>query len=138
MPAPTKRPPQEHEEPRGKEADKRIPPDADVLFVESIRTGTVHVAVRLLPHHREPGRAANEPVASGGAAFITRALAPTVVRCGKRTWPHDPEARRHRFTDCFDDDQLCHGCYRTIHPGDQERLFEHAQSADPSNDGAAP
>jgi hypothetical protein len=100
-----------------------IPGDADLMFIEAVATGTVHIAVRYDPHH-----VANDEVigtVSGGAAFIDLLLAPTVTRCGKRTFPQFQEA--HLKTSRFSDEQLCAACYRTLTAEDQERAFEHDQ-----------
>lgn len=100
-----------------------IPSDAELRFIETITTGTVHIAVRYSPHHlgRQPSIA---PVISGGSAFVAMATQPTVTRCGRRTFPQFED--RHLGTDRFADDQLCGACYRTLAPEDQERAFDHA------------
>jgi hypothetical protein len=108
---------------------ERIPCDAEFLFVETVRTGTVHIAVKYMPWH-DLGEQVGDTV-SGGASFIALALAPTITRCGKRTHPGNPSpAAPWRGTDCFSDDQLCAACYRTLHPDDHERAFEHKQPRD--------
>lgn len=105
---------------------KPIPSDAELLFVETAATGTVHIAVRYSVHHLEDqGVTAS---VSGGAAFIDMAITPTVTRCGKRTFPqfeHD-----HVKTGRFRDEQLCAACYRTLAPADQARAFEHPRPDD--------
>jgi hypothetical protein len=105
---------------------KPIPSDAELLFVESLTSGTVHIAVRYSVHHLDES-AVTETV-DGGGAFIALAVSPTVTRCGKRTFPQFE--RDHEKTARFRDEQLCRACYRTLAPEDQERAFEHAQSAD--------
>ena len=101
---------------------KPIPIDAEVRFIETVATGTVHIAVRYSAHGcvRSPSSA---PVISGGAAFVAIAVQPTVTRCGRRTFPQFE--RDHVNTTCFKDERLCRGCYRTLVPSDQERAFEH-------------
>lgn len=106
---------------------KPIPCDAELLFVESLATGTVHIAVRYSVHDIDESPAAGE-VINGGAAFVALAVSPTVTRCGKRTFPQFE--RDHEKTARFRDEQLCRACYRTLAPEDQERAFEHAQSDD--------
>lgn len=103
--------------------DRRIPPDAELMFIETVSTGTVHLAVRYQPHH-SIGNEAGE-VLTGGAALIAMATKPTVTRCGKRTFPQFEQA--HEKTTRFADDRLCGACYRTLEPEDQERAFEHEQ-----------
>lgn len=112
---------------RGKQP---IPNDAELMFIETVATGTVHIAVRYSPHDlgRQPSVG---PVISGGAAFMALAISPTVTRCGKRTFPQFE--RDHLKTDRFADEQLCRACYRTLAEADQERAFEHGQpEGDPS------
>lgn len=105
---------------------KPIPSDADLLFVEAVSTGTVHIAVRYEAHHLAQDEVTE--VVSGGAAFIALSITPTVTRCGKRTFPQFE--RDHVKTGQFRDEQLCAACYRTLAPEDQERAFEHAQPGD--------
>ena len=111
-----------------------IPADAELRFIETVATGTVHITVRYSPHHlgRQPEI---EPPVQGGAAFVAMAHAPTVTRCGRRVFPQFED--RHLGTDRFRDDQLCTACYRTLAPADQERAFEHAQSGDEDDEEAA-
>ncbi|MBI0300460.1 hypothetical protein JBE04_39900 [Streptomyces sp. PRKS01-29] len=104
---------------RGKQP---IPADADVLFVETLSTGTVHIAVRTAVHHRS---GPSKTVASGGTALVALATTPTVTRCGKRTFPQFET--QHEYTVRFADDQLCTACYRTLTTADQERAFGHEQ-----------
>jgi hypothetical protein len=108
---------------------KPIPFDADLLFVESLATGTVHVAVRYEAHHLAEDEVTE--VVSGGAAFVALSISPTVTRCGKRTFPQFE--RDHVRTTRFADERLCAACYRTLVPEDQERAFEH----DTPNDAGA-
>jgi hypothetical protein len=103
-----------------------IPFDADLMFIETITTGTVHIAVRYEPHHVTNDRVI-ETIAGGGA-FVAMALEPTVTRCGKRTFPQFE--RDHEKTRRFRDEQLCAACYRTLADVDQERAFEHGQPDD--------
>jgi hypothetical protein len=98
-----------------------IPCDADLMFIETAATGTVHIAVQYRAYHF-----ADEPVietVSGGSALVAMAMTPTVTRCGKRTFPQFE--RDHVKTNRFRDEQLCRACYRTLTPADQERAFEH-------------
>lgn len=99
---------------------ERIPGDAQLLFIQAARTGTVHLYVRLGAHHLA-GRLSGQSQ-SIAAMFST----PTVTRCGERTFPHGIGAR-HEFVSSFSDDRLCAACYRTLHPDDQERAFDHEQ-----------
>lgn len=109
---------------------KPIPCDADLMFIETASTGTVHIAVQYRPWHLT-----DDPVietVEGGGALVALAISPTVTRCGKRTFPQFE--RDHVKTGQFRDEQLCAACYRTLAPEDQERAFEHAQ---PDDEGAA-
>lgn len=105
---------------------KPIPSDADLLFVESVASGTVHIAVRYQVHHLDED-AVIETV-DGGGALVAMAVSPTVTRCGKRTFPQFE--RDYVKTARFSDDQLCRACYRTLTSEDQERAFEHGQPGD--------
>lgn len=100
---------------------KPIPSDAELLFVESLASGAVHIAVRYEAHHLLEGEVTE--VVEGGAALVAMAITPTVTRCGKRTFPQFE--RDHVKTARFRDEQLCRACYRTLTPADQERAFEH-------------
>lgn len=108
---------------------QRLPEHAELYFVETIATGTVHIEARVpvWARHDEP----TETYRMGdGTGRALQALlgTPTVVRCGQRTFPGSPASdARHKFTDCFDDEQLCGACYRTLHPDEQARAFEHRQ-----------
>lgn len=104
-----------------------IPSDADLRFIETVATGTIHIAVRYGVHHldRQPETA---PALSGGAAFVAMAIQPTITRCGRRLFPQFED--QHIGTDRFRDNQLCAACYRTLTPADQERAFEHARPDD--------
>jgi hypothetical protein len=106
-----------------------IPGDADLRFIETVATGTVHIAVKYSPHHlgRQPEIA---PDVLGGSAFVAMAVSPTVTRCGRRVFPQFED--KHVGTNRFHDDQLCAACYRTLTPADQERAFEHET---PDTDG---
>jgi hypothetical protein len=112
---------------------KPIPFDADLLFVESLATGTVHIAVRYEAHHLAEDEVTE--VVKGGAAFVALSISPTVTRCGKRTFPQFE--RDHVKTGRFRDEQLCAACYRTLTPQDQERAFEHAQPGDEDDEEEA-
>lgn len=107
---------------------KKITGTAELLFVEALSAGTVHITVRYrpsdLPRSEEPTR-----VVSGGAAWVEMAMTVTWTRCGEATRPQVPDGR-HGMTDRFHDDQLCKACYRTLHPEDQPRAFEHRQPED--------
>lgn len=110
---------------------KPIPPGADVLFIEALRTGTVHLAV--LPPDDYPDEGAVEfiPMDGSGRALAALLGTPTVTRCGLPTFPHNPSRdARHGLTYRFRDEQLCAACYRTLAPEDQERAFEHGQPGD--------
>ncbi|WP_328920677.1 hypothetical protein OG911_28150 [Streptomyces sp. NBC_00208] len=112
---------------RGKQP---IPNDAELMFIKTVATGTVHIAVRYSPYDlaRQPSVG---PVISGGAAFVALSVSPTVTRCGKRTYPQS--GRDHLKTGRFADEQLCRACYRTLTEVDQERAFEHDRpEGDPS------
>lgn len=110
-----------------------IPPDADLMFIETAATGTVHIAVRYRPYHLD-GDPVIETVV-GGAALIDLAMSPTVTRCGKRTFPQFE--RDHVKTSRFRDEQLCRACHRTLAPADQERAFEHETPDDADEEGDA-
>jgi len=111
-----------------------IPSDADLRFIETVATGTVHIAVRYSPHHlgRQPSIA---PVVSGGSAFVAMSIQPTITRCGRRVFPQFED--RHLGTDRFHDEQLCTACYRTLAPADQERAFEHRTPGDEDDEEEA-
>ncbi|MFJ3084676.1 hypothetical protein ACIPJG_33670 [Streptomyces halstedii] len=98
-----------------------LPCDAELLFVEAVSTGTVHIAVRYRAYHLADDDVTE--VIKGGSSFVALAISPTTTRCGKRTFPQFE--RDHIKTARFNDDQLCRACYRTLHPDDQERAFEH-------------
>jgi len=103
---------------------KRLPEHAELRFIETAATGSVHFEVWL------PRWALPEPTESispdgSGAMFKALLTAPTIVQCGIRTFP-GPGAR-HQYTECFYDGQLCARCYKTLHPDDQARAFEHEQ-----------
>jgi hypothetical protein len=112
---------------------ERIPFDADLMFIETVATGTVHIAVRYEPHHVTDYQV-TETIAGGGA-FVAMAMEPTVTRCGKRTFPQFE--RDHEKTNRFRDDQLCRACHRTLHPDDQERAFDHEQPGSEDDDEPA-
>lgn len=110
-----------------------IPFDADLLFVETVSTGTVHIAVRYQAHHLTDDPSIE--TVKGGGALVALALSPTVTRCGQRTFPQ--AERDHVKTSRFHDEQLCRACYRTLVPADQERAFEHATPDDTEDDDPA-
>lgn len=110
-----------------------IPSDADLMFIESTATGTVHIAVQYRPWHLS-----KDPVLAtvkGGGALVAMAIAPTATRCGRRTFPQFE--RDHVKTGRFRDEQLCRGCYRTLAPADQERAFEHETPDDAGDEEEA-
>jgi hypothetical protein len=98
-----------------------IPCDADLMFIETVSTGTVHIAVQYRAHHLDDDSVTE--VIEGGSALVAMAISPTVTRCGQRTFPQFE--RDHVKTNRFRDEQLCRACYRTLAPADQERAFEH-------------
>lgn len=109
---------------------KSIPHGSDVLFVKALRTGTVHLVV-LPPDGGDDEAVVSIPMDGSGRALAGLLGTPTVTRCGLNTFPHNPSRdARHGMTYRFRDEQLCAACYRTLAPEDQERAFEHAQSAD--------
>jgi hypothetical protein len=105
---------------------KPIPSDAELMFIETVSTGTVHIGVRYRAYHLAEDQVTE--TVSGGAAFVALAVTPTVTRCGKRTFPQFE--RDDVKTTRFSDDQLCRACYRTLTVEDQERAFEHDQPDD--------
>lgn len=117
---------------------KPIPRGADVLFVETRQTGTVHLVV--LPSDDYPDEDAVEfiPMDGSGRALAALLGTPTVTRCGLKTFPHSPSrGARHGMTYRFRDEQLCAACYRTLAPEDQARVFEHAQPDDETDEEEA-
>lgn len=102
---------------------KRLPELAELYFIETTGTGTVHIEVRVPRWMQEP----TETVSPDGSGGMIEALlsTPTIVQCGVRTFP-DPGAR-HQRTDRFFDGQLCGRCYKTLHEDDQPLAFEHEQ-----------
>lgn len=112
-----------------------IPSDADLRFIKTVATGTVHIAVRYSPHHlgRQPSVA---PVISGGSAFVAMAVQPAVTRCGRRVFPQFED--KHVGTNRFRDEQLCAACYRTLTAADQERAFEHETPDDEEDEETEP
>lgn len=112
----------------------RLPEFGELRFVETASTGTVHLSVRV-PVWTEP-EGESVPLADGtGRALKALLETPTVVRCGLRTFPSSPSHNAaHQFTDCFDDERLCGGCYRTLHEDDQALAFEHRQPGEPSRE----
>lgn len=107
---------------------EQIPSDADLVFIEALSTGTVHIAVRYRAYHLDSDRVIE--TVDGGGAFVALAISPTITRCGKRTFPQFE--RDHEKTTRFRDEQLCRACHRTLHPDDHERAFEHDVPEDAS------
>lgn len=113
-----------------------IPSGADVLFVKTIRTGTVHLVVLPPDDGRdiEPDKCI--PMDGSGRALAALLGTPTVTRCGLGTFPHNPSRdARHALTYRFRDEQLCVACYRTLTPADQPLAFEHG-TPDDASDGS--
>jgi hypothetical protein len=100
---------------------EQIPSDADLMFIETVGTGTVHIAVQYRPWHTSKDSVIE--IVEGGDPLVALAISPTVTRCGKRTFPQFE--RDHVKTKRCRDEQLCRACYRTLAPADQERAFEH-------------
>ncbi|WP_369167840.1 hypothetical protein AB5J49_08170 [Streptomyces sp. R28] len=107
----------------------QIPCDADLMFIETVSTGTVHYRA----YHLDDD--AVTEVVEGGGALVALAISPTVTRCGKRTFPQFE--RDHVKTNRFRDEQLCRACYRTLTPADQERAFEHETPDDEDDEAEA-
>jgi hypothetical protein len=110
---------------------ERLPAGADIRFIRTIGTGTVHLLV--LPPDPGPTVEPDEaiPMDGSGQALAGLLGTPTITRCGQHTFPYAPNAdARHGFTWRFIDDQLCAACYRTLHPDDQGRAFDHPQPDD--------
>ncbi|WP_282204505.1 hypothetical protein [Kitasatospora fiedleri] len=63
-------------------------------------------------------------IAAGLAAWAAGAR-PVIVRCGRPTYP--VITPRWEPVGEFADDDLCRACYRTLHPDDQHRAFDHPQ-----------
>lgn len=104
---------------------KPLPEHAELYFIETIATGVVHIEARV-PVWARPRPTETIQIGDGtGKALAAVFETPTVARCGQRTFPGRPDEDQHRFTDCFHDEQLCAGCYRTLTPADQPRAFEH-------------
>lgn len=117
---------------------KSLPEHAELHFIETLATGIVHIEARV-PVWARPEEPDAETVRmnDGTGRFLAAMFsAPTVVRCGQRTFPHVPdlEKARHQFTGRFRDDRLCAACYRTLTPADQERAFEHETPDDQENE----
>lgn len=117
---------------------KRIPADADFRFIQTAGTGTVHLLVLFPDYGPSTDTAASIPMDGSGRALAGLLGTPTVTRCGLRTYPYTQQANaRHGFTGRFRDDQLCVACYRTLHPDDQGRAFDHPQPDDEDDDESA-
>jgi hypothetical protein len=110
-----------------------IPCDADLMFIETVSTSTVHIAIQYRAHHLNDDAVIE--IVEGGSALVAMAISPTLTRCGKRTFPQFE--RDHVKTNRFRDEQLCRGCYRTLTPADQERAFEHETPVDEDEEEAA-
>lgn len=109
---------------------KPILSGSDVLFVEALRTGTVHLVV-LPPDDGPLDEGELIPMDGSGRALAGLLGTPTVTRCGLNTFPHNPSRdARHGMTYRFRDEQLCAACYRTLAPADQHLAFEHGQPDD--------
>ena len=102
-----------------------LPEHAELYFVETVATGAVHIEARV-PVWSRPRPAETVRMGDGTGRMLAAIVeSPTVVRCGKRTFPGRPNEDRHVFTSSFRDEQLCAGCYRTLTPEDQPKAFEH-------------
>ena len=104
---------------------QRLPEHAELLFVRTTGTGTVHLFVRLPAWCTDP--APEGDAITGGAAFVALAATTTVTLCGQHTMPQ--AEHRHERVTSFADEDLCRACYRTLHLDDQPRAFEHPQPA---------
>ncbi|MFE5847779.1 hypothetical protein ACFQ7N_39775 [Streptomyces niveus] len=109
---------------------KPLPEHAELHFIETLATTTVHIEARV-PVWATPDEPAETIAMGDGTGRFLAAIfgTPTIVRCGQRTFPHVPDRSkaRHAFTSRFRDEQLCVACYRTLTPEDQPRAFEHEQ-----------
>jgi hypothetical protein len=104
---------------------ERLPEHAELYFVETLYSGTVHIEVRV-PVWARPEPAETIRMGDGTGRVLQALLeTPVVVLCGQRTYPAGET--KHRFTDRFHDGQLCGRCYRLLHEEDQPRAFEHEQ-----------
>lgn len=119
---------------------KPLPDHAELYFIETVATGTVHIETRV-PVWATPDEPGETVRMGDGTGRVLAALfgTPTVTRCGQRTFPHiaDRNIARHVFTTRFHDDQLCAACHRTLTPADQERAFEHEQPGDEDDEERA-
>jgi hypothetical protein len=106
---------------------KPLPDHAELHFVETVATGTVHIEARVPVWATSDEPAETYTMGDGTGRVLASLLgSPTVVRCGQRTFPgHPGPDARHKFTSRFDDGQLCAACYRTLTPAEQSRAFEH-------------
>ena len=110
---------------------KPIDRGAEVLFIEALQTGTVHIAVLPPDDGRDLEPEKCIPMDGSGRALAALLGTPTVTRCGQKTFPYRPNAdARHGISYRFRDDQLSAASYRTLAPADQGRAFEHAQPGD--------
>jgi hypothetical protein len=117
----------------------RIPADAEFRFIQTAGTGTVHLLVLYPESGLSDESVVSIPMDGSGRALACLLGTPTVTRCGLRTFPYSPRAdARHGFTGRFSDDHLCGACYRTLHPDDQGRAFDHPQGDDPDDGPATP
>jgi hypothetical protein len=111
---------------------KSLPEHADLFFIETLATGTVHIDARVPVWARADEPTGSVQMNDGTGRFLAEMFeTPTVVRCGQRTFPHIPDLSkaRHQFTTRFRDEQLCGACYRTLTAADQSRAFEHETPA---------
>ncbi|PPS89424.1 hypothetical protein [Streptomyces sp. MH60] len=109
---------------------ERLPEHAELYFVETVYSGTVHIEVRVPVWWRATSEPTETIKMGDGTGRALKALleTPTVVQCGRETYPH--AETKHQFTTRFHDGQLCGRCYRTLHSEDQARAFEHEQPGD--------
>lgn len=119
---------------------KSLPEHADLYFIETVATGTVHIEARVSVW-ATPDEPAESIRMGDGTGRVLAALfgTPTVVRCGQRTFPHiaDRDKARHVFTTRFRDGQLCAACYRTLTADEQHLAFEHDQPDDAGDNADA-
>ncbi|MFE2346444.1 hypothetical protein [Kitasatospora cineracea] len=103
---------------------RRLPDDAELRFIRTVATGTVHLIIT--PRERATDTTPAVSIATGLTAWASGAR-PVITRCGAHTQP--VITTRWEYVSEFDDDDLCRACYRTLAPADQHRAFEHAQAA---------
>ncbi|KOU20927.1 hypothetical protein ADK52_25385 [Streptomyces sp. WM6372] len=93
----------------------RLPELAELGFILTTYTGSVHLYVRFPNWHPQ--------------ARVAASFEPYLTRCGRFASPGSSTADRHQFIGSFHDAQLCRACYRTLDPADQHLAFEHDQPA---------